>query len=64
MRDGKRSRRMSDTKKCDICGEEFEEWLEFHCMDGQVLTVCNDCMVAYPNEVNDKLDYINKHMKA
>ena len=55
---------MSDTKKCDICGEEFEEWLEFHCMDGQVLTVCNDCMVAYPNEVNDKLDYINKHMKA
>ena len=33
-------------------------------MDGTLLNVCFDCMVCYPNEVNDRLEYINKHLKA
>lgn len=51
--------------KCDICKEELDdEYLEFHCADGTSLNVCFDCMVCYPNEVDEKLDYINKHLKA
>lgn len=51
--------------KCDICEEELEEeYLEFHCADGTSLRVCYDCMIYCPNEVNDKLDYINKHLRA
>ena len=51
--------------KCDICKEELdEEYLEFHCADGTSLNVCFDCMVCYPNVVNDRLDEINKHLRS